>query len=102
MGGGDVFSLPHYSFDGDQLWLLLYLLRSRSVGVLLISHAAFAYCALPFMRKHAPWVTVIDYVHVLHVRGSPMMACGGFDHMLGVAGASVAMRAYLDATLCDF
>lgn len=60
----DVFVLSHFLRLEDYPRFLLYLIRSRQVDAVLISHSELGYRLLPFLVANAPDVTFVDYCHL--------------------------------------
>lgn len=60
----DVFVLPHFLRLVDYPRFLRYLIQSRNVDVVLITHSQFGYLLLPYLRSHCPTVTFIDFCHI--------------------------------------
>ena len=75
--GGEHSWLPHYSRHTPDLFILHHLLRrrdyprflrylinSRQIDVVLISHSELGYQLLPYLRAHCPDVTFVDHCHI--------------------------------------
>jgi len=75
--GGDHSWLPHYARYTPDLFILHHLLRprdyprflqyliiSRQIDVVLISHSELGYRLLPYLRAHCPQVTFVDLCHI--------------------------------------
>ncbi len=60
----DIFVLHHFLRLVDYPRFLQYLIGSRQVDVVLISHSELGYLLLPYLRAHFPEVTFIDYCHI--------------------------------------
>lgn len=60
----DVFPLPTFLRRPDYPRFLLYLIDSRQIDVVLISHSDLGYQLVPFLRAHRPEVACVDYSHI--------------------------------------
>ncbi|MBA3765795.1 MAG: glycosyltransferase [Acidobacteria bacterium] len=60
----DIFSLHHFLRLIDYPRFLRYLIHSRQVDVVLISHSELGYLLLPYLRAHFPDVTFVDFCHI--------------------------------------
>lgn len=60
----DVFVLPNFLHPTDVPRFILYLIRSRQIDTVLISHCTLGYQLLPFLRSACPGVAFIDLSHV--------------------------------------
>ena len=60
----DIFILNHFLKMTDYPRFLHYLIQSRQVDLVLISHSELAYLLLPYLRHHCPEVPLIDYCHM--------------------------------------
>lgn len=60
----DIFILPHFLHQGDVPRFLVYLIQSRQVDTVLISHATLGYQLLPYLRGSCPGVAFVDLSHV--------------------------------------
>ena len=60
----DIFILHHFLRVADYPRFLRYLIRSRQVDVVLVSHNEFGYMILPYLRAHFPEVTFLDFCHI--------------------------------------
>jgi glycosyltransferase involved in cell wall biosynthesis len=60
----DVFALHRFLRPVDYPRFLRYLIQSRSVQVVILSHSELVYRLLPYLRSHAPQVTFLDYCHI--------------------------------------
>jgi glycosyltransferase involved in cell wall biosynthesis/GT2 family glycosyltransferase len=85
----DVFILPNILRPQDAPRFLRYLLRSRQINTVLISHCARAYQLLPYLRFYCPEVAFLDYNHIADQAWND----GGFARM------SVAAQPWLDFSL---
>jgi glycosyltransferase involved in cell wall biosynthesis len=81
----DVFVLPHFLRCADYPRFLRYLIESRGIDVVMVSHASFGYLVLPYLRAHCPGVTFVDLCHVEEPHwlngGHPRFAVG-YQEML--------------------
>ena len=59
----DVFALPDLVAPTDYPRFMRYLIGSRRPDVILISNSLFAYAALPYLRRVADRVPIVDYCH---------------------------------------
>jgi glycosyltransferase involved in cell wall biosynthesis len=60
----DIFILNHFLKLTDFPRFLRYLIQSRQVDLVLISHSELAYLLLPYLRHHCPDIPLIDYCHM--------------------------------------
>ena len=60
----DIFVLANFLDKADYPRFLRYLIGSRGIDVVLISHSELAYRLLPYLRAHCPGVTFVDYCHI--------------------------------------
>jgi glycosyltransferase involved in cell wall biosynthesis len=60
----DIFILEHFLRLVDYPRFLRYLIASRQIDAVLISHSEFGYQLLPYLRAHCPEVTFVDYCHI--------------------------------------
>lgn len=60
----DVFVLHRFLRLVDYPRFLRYLIQSRQVDTVLISHSEFGYQLLPYLRAHFPDVAFVDYCHI--------------------------------------
>jgi glycosyltransferase involved in cell wall biosynthesis len=60
----DIFLLANFLKKADYPRFLRYLIHSRQVDVVLISHSELAYKLLPYLRAHCPGVAFADYCHI--------------------------------------
>ena len=60
----DIFILSHFMQMTDYPRFLRYLIQSRQVDLVLISHSELAYLLLPYLRHHCPDIPLIDYCHM--------------------------------------
>jgi glycosyltransferase involved in cell wall biosynthesis len=60
----DLFILHHLLDPRDYPRFLRYLIASRQIDTVLISHSELAYQLLPYLRAHFPGVTFVDYCHI--------------------------------------
>ncbi len=60
----DLFPLPNFLRLDDYPRFLSYLISSRQVNVVMVSHSEMGYRLLPWLRAHHPDVTFIDYCHM--------------------------------------
>jgi len=79
----DIFILPNFLHPGDVPRFLVYLIRSRQVDTVLISHATLGYQLLPYLRGSCAGVAFIDLSHVEEPRwlngGHPRFGIGYQD-----------------------
>ena len=59
----DFFTLPTFLLPSDYPRFLAYLIRSRGVGVVMISNALLGYQLLPMLQPMFPTVRFVDMVH---------------------------------------
>jgi glycosyltransferase involved in cell wall biosynthesis len=60
----DVFILPNFLHLSDIPRFIVYLIRSRNIDTVLISHCTLAYQLLPYLRASCPGVAFVDLSHV--------------------------------------
>lgn len=60
----DVFVLPNFLHPTDIPRFIVYLIRSRRIDTVLISHCTLGYQLLPFLRSACPEVSFVDLSHV--------------------------------------
>jgi glycosyltransferase involved in cell wall biosynthesis len=60
----DVFVLDHFLRLVDYPRFLRYLIQSRQIDVVLMSHSHLGYQLLPYLRAHCPQATYVDYCHI--------------------------------------
>jgi glycosyltransferase involved in cell wall biosynthesis len=60
----DIFLLANFLEKVDFPRFLRYLIGSRQIDVVLVSHSELAYKLLPYLRAHCPGVTFVDYCHI--------------------------------------
>lgn len=60
----DIFILHHFLHLVDYPRFLQYLIRSRDVDVVLVSHSELGYLLLPYLGAHFQEVTFVDYCHI--------------------------------------
>lgn len=60
----DIFVLPHFLRLVDYPRFLRYLIRSRQVDVVLVSHSELGYLLLPYLRARCPEVSFVDLCHI--------------------------------------
>lgn len=60
----DIFVLHHFLPLVDYPRFLRYLIQSRNIDVVLISHSYLGYSLLAYLRAHCPGVAFIDYLHI--------------------------------------
>jgi glycosyltransferase involved in cell wall biosynthesis/peptidoglycan/xylan/chitin deacetylase (PgdA/CDA1 family) len=60
----DIFILNHFLRMTDYPRFLRYLIQSRQVDLVLISHSELAYLLLPYLRFHCRDIPLIDYCHM--------------------------------------
>ncbi len=79
----DVFILPNFLHPSDFPRFLVYLIRSRQIDIVLISHSTVGYQLLPYLRTACPEVTFVDLSHVEEPRwlngGHPRFGVGYQD-----------------------
>lgn len=60
----DIFILDHFLRLVDYPRFLRYLIASRQIDTVLISHSELGYQLLPYLRAYCPDVAVVDYCHI--------------------------------------
>jgi len=84
----DIFALSHFLKPADFARFFKYLIRSRSPDVILISHSRFGYTALPYLRRVAGGIPIVDYSHVVE----PGWLDGGYPRLSVDAGDLIDLR----------
>jgi glycosyltransferase involved in cell wall biosynthesis len=87
----DVFTLDTFLGLRDYPRFLTYLIRSRSVNAVLVTHSQLGYQLLPYLRAECPGVRCYDYVHI----DEPGWKQGGYP------AYSIAYRSFLDRTVAS-
>lgn len=59
----DVFVLERFLPEKDYPRFLRYLIQSRDVDTVMVTHSLFGYMLLPYLRASCPGVTFMDYCH---------------------------------------
>ena len=77
----DVFTLATFLRFGDFPRFLAYLIRSRAVESVLVTHSELGYRVLPYLRAQFPGVRFYDYVHI----EEPAWKSGGYPAMSAVS-----------------
>ena len=73
----DVFILPHLLQPGEYPRFLRYVVESRRPDAILISNSVFAYRALPYLRRLARGIPIVDFCHSIH----PYWLNGGYPRL---------------------
>lgn len=60
----DIFVLHHFLRLTDYPRFLRYLIASRQVDAVLMTHSEFAYLLLPYLRSHFPTLAMVDFCHI--------------------------------------
>ncbi|MBI4893138.1 MAG: glycosyltransferase [Acidobacteria bacterium] len=60
----DVFTLETFLKLSDYPRFLAYLVESRSIDTVLVTHSQFAYQLLPYLRTRFPHLRCLDYIHI--------------------------------------
>ena len=60
----DVFVLQHFLRLVDYPRFLRYLIDSRQIDVVMMSHSHLGYQLLPYLRAHCPKAAYVDYCHI--------------------------------------
>ena len=63
----DIFILHHFLRLVDYPRFLRYLIQSRQIDVVMITHSELGYLLLPYLRAHFPETTFVDYCHIEEV-----------------------------------
>lgn len=85
----DIFILKHFLNRTDFPRFLHYLIRSRKIDSVIVTHSEIGYQLLPYLRAQCPHVSFIDYVHT----ELPEWMNGGFPRL------SLMYQQQLDLTL---
>ena len=73
----DVFILPHLLQPDEYPRFLRYAVESRRPDAILISNSVFAYRALPYLRRLARGIPIVDFCHSVH----PYWLNGGYPRL---------------------
>jgi glycosyltransferase involved in cell wall biosynthesis len=73
----DIFILHHFLRLVDYPRFLRYLIHSRQVDAVYISHSEFAYLLLPYLRAYCPGTAFFDFCHI----DEPFWKNGGYPRM---------------------
>ncbi|MGE0825146.1 MAG: glycosyltransferase [Candidatus Binatia bacterium] len=60
----DIFILQHFLRVADYPRFLRYVIASRQVDAVLMSHSEFSYLSLPYLRAHFPELAILDFCHI--------------------------------------
>ena len=60
----DIFSLHHFLRPADYPRFVRYLIHSREMDAVLVSHSEFGYQLLPYLRAHFPRLPLLDFCHI--------------------------------------
>ena len=60
----DIFILHHFLRPADYPRFLRYLVHSREMDAVLVSHSEFGYQLLPYLRAHFPRLPLLDFCHI--------------------------------------
>ena len=60
----DIFILENFLRSKDYARFILYLIQSRAIDSVLITHSVQGYLLLPFLRSRCPEVSFVDYCHI--------------------------------------
>ena len=60
----DIFILQHFLRLADYPRFVRYLIHSREMDAVLISHSEFGYQLLPYLRAHFPRLPLLDFCHI--------------------------------------
>lgn len=87
----DVFTLNSFLQPRDYPRFLAYLIRSRRIDSVLVTHSEWGYRLLPFLRAECPGVRCYDYVHI----EEPDWKAGGYPAF------SITYQSFLDHTVAS-
>jgi glycosyltransferase involved in cell wall biosynthesis len=87
----DIFLLHHFLRHADYPRFLKYLIASRQIDAILISHSELGYELVPFLRAYHPRLPILDYTHVEEEQWNN----GGYPWM------AVQMRSQLDLSVAS-
>jgi glycosyltransferase involved in cell wall biosynthesis len=73
----DIFVLNHFLRLVDYPRFLRYLMQSRQVDAVYMSHSEFAYLLLPYLRAYCPGAAFLDFCHI----DEPFWKNGGYPRM---------------------
>ena len=85
----DIFTLDTFLGLRDYPAFLVYLIRSRQIDSVLLSHSQLGYQLLPYLRSECPWIRCFDYVHI----EEPTWKSGGYP------AYSLTYRHFLDQSI---
>lgn len=84
----DTFVLGRFLAHSDYPRFLVYLVQSRQIDTICVSHSMLGYQLLPYLRKYLPTVLLTDYLHI----DMPNWKSGGYPRF------NVQYHDFLDAT----
>ncbi len=87
----DVFTLDSFLTLRYYPGFLAYLIRSRGIDSVLITHSQLGYQLLPYLRSQCPQIRCYDYVHI----EEPQWKSGGYP------AYSIAYRSFLERTVAS-
>ena len=61
----DIFILNHFLRLPDYPRFLRYLIGSRQIDTVIVTHSELGYLLLPYLRSHFPSVSFVDYTHIV-------------------------------------
>jgi glycosyltransferase involved in cell wall biosynthesis/GT2 family glycosyltransferase len=85
----DIFILPHFLRLTDFPRFLHYLMQSRQIDLVLVSHSEAGYSFVNYLRARSPETAFVDYCHIVEEYWNN----GGYPRQ------SVAYQEYLDLTV---
>jgi len=87
----DVFTLPAFLHLVDYPAFLAYLIQSRNIDTVLVTHSQLGYQLLPFLRSLYPSLRYVDYIHI----EAEDWKSGGYPRF------STVYRHFLDVTVAS-
>ncbi len=87
----DVFTLETFLKLSDFPRFIAYLVESRSIDTVLVTHSQFGYQLLPYLRTRFPHLRCLDYIHIEEEHWKN----GGYPRY------SINYRHFLDATVAS-
>jgi glycosyltransferase involved in cell wall biosynthesis/GT2 family glycosyltransferase len=94
----DIFALSHFLKPDEYPRFLRYLIRSRDADAILIAHSVFAYEALPYLRRIASGIPILDYCHAV----TEGWLDGGYPRMSADRGELLDLQIVSSAALKDW
>ena len=87
----DIFIFPKFQMAGDSIHFVDYLIESRQIDVVFITHSQIGYYLLPYLRAKHLNLPMVDYIHI----EEKVWRNGGYPQM------SLDYRYLLDYTIAS-